>query len=167
MKKSITVFGTVHRVQGAFKAPNLKHVDDPDYRQFIEDQLRTSHFDFVFEEATEYGPTFAEDLTIKILGEDHYLDVDPGPKNRAHFDIPPSREECVPLGKGYLIPEDLDVQTRREELWVKRCAEQTFTCGLFICGHLHTLSLSFRLQEAGFSVVQASAYIPYRRLGGT
>jgi hypothetical protein len=165
VEKSLVIFGTVHRVQGALKAPNMKHVDDPDYKQFVEGQLRTNHFDFVFEEATGFGPTIAEDLATKILSADHYLDVDPSPKTRAQFGIPPLHEERVPLGEGYLIPEDLDVHALREELWVKRCTDQPFSHALFICGHLHTLSLSFRLRKAGFAVVQASAYIPYRRLG--
>jgi len=165
--KSITVFGTSHRLQGALKATHLKHINDPDYTRYLGDQLRANHFDFVFEEATGFGPTIAEDLATRFLGKGHYLDVDPHPTNRSRFGIPPLRDESTPLENGCVFHEDLDGQAAREELWVKRCTDQIFSCGLFICGHSHTLSLSFRLQAAGFAVVQASVYVPYHKLGGT
>src|SRR5229473_3482024 len=127
-------------------------------------------FDFVFEEATEFGPTIVEDLARKFLGEDHYLDVDPHPKNRAQFGIPPLRADHTPIDpygdEGCVFHEDLEGQALREELWIKRCSETNFTCALFICGFLHTLSLSYRLQSAGFSVEQAGIYMPYPKLGG-
>jgi hypothetical protein len=171
MKKSITVLGTSHRLQGARNAAHLQHVDDPSYGRYVEEQLRANHFDFVFEEATEFGPTIAEDLATKFLGEGHYLDVDPHPKNRAKFGIPPLREDHTPIDpysdEGCVYHEDLEGQALREELWIKRCREQTFTCALFICGFLHTLSLSYRLQLTGFSVEQAGVYMPYHKLGGT
>jgi hypothetical protein len=159
LEKLITIFGTSHRVQGALKATHLKHITDPDYTRYLEDQLRANHFDFVFEEATECGPTIAEDLATKFLGKGHYLDVDPHPSSRSRFGIPPLRDERTQLEDGCVFHEDLDGQALREKLWVKRCTNQAFTCALFICGHLHTLSLSFRLQAAGFAVIQASVYV--------
>jgi len=171
VEKSITVFGTSHRLQGARKAAHVRHIDDPSYEHYLERQFRANHFDFVFEEATEFGPTIAENLATKLLGVGHYLDVDPHPKNRAKFGIPPLREEHTPINpygdEGCVFHEDLEGQAMREELWVKGCKEQTFTCALFICGFLHTLSLSFRLQAAGFSVERASTYMPYDKLGAT
>jgi len=168
VKRSIAVLGTSHRLQGARNAAHLQHINDPSYGRYLETQLRANHFDFVFEEASGFGPTIAEDLATKFLGEGHYLDVDPHPKNRAKFGIPPLREDHTPIDpygdEGCVIHEDLDGQAMREELWVKRCKEQTFTCALIICGFLHTLSLSFRLQSAGFSVEQAGGYIPYHKL---
>src|SRR5262249_7330656 len=112
------------------------------------------------------------DLATKFLGKGHYLDVDPHPKNRAQFGIPPLREDQTsidPCGDERCVfqHEDLEGQAMREELWIKRCKEQTFTRALFICGFLHTLSLSYRLQSAGFSVEQAGVYMPYHKLGGT
>lgn len=171
VEKSITVFGTSHRLQGARKAAHVQHIDDTSYGRYLERQLRAKRFDFVFEEATEFGPTIAEYLATKFLGEGRYLDVDPHPDNRAKFGIPMLREDHTPIdpygNEGFVGHEDLEGQAMREELWVKRCEEQTFTCALFICGFLHTLSLSFRLQAAGFSVERASTYMPYDKLGAT
>ncbi len=171
VEKSITVFGTSHRVQGARKAAHLQHINDASYGRYLESQLRVNRFDFVFEEATGFGPTIAEDLATKFLGEGHYLNVDPPLKDRAKFGIPMLREDHTPIdpygNEGFVGHQDLEGQAMREELWVKRCKEQTFTCALFICGFLHTLSLSFRLQAAGFSVERASTYMPYDKLGAT
>lgn len=170
MTKLITVFGTSHRLQGARQAEHMLHVEDPSYSRYLERQLRAKKFDFVFEEATEFGPTIAEELAIKVLGQGHYLDVDPHPKNRPKFGIPHLREEHTPIdpygNEGCIFHEDLEGQAKREELWVKHFKEQTFTSALFICGYLHTLSFSFRLQSAGFSVAQAGVYMPYDKLGG-
>jgi hypothetical protein len=171
VERAITVFGTSHRLQGARNAAHLQQIDDPSYGRYLEGRLRSNHFDFVFEEATECGPTTAEDLATKFLGGGHYLDVDPHPRNRAKFGIPPLREDHTPIdpygNEGCVFHEDLEGQAMREELWIKRCKEKTFTCALFICGCLHTLSLSYRLQSAGFSVIQAGVYMPYHKLGQT
>lgn len=170
MESSISLLGTSHRLQGASKAEHIQHVDDPGFRRYLREQLETKRFDFVFEEATEFGPTIAEGLTKQFLGEGQYLDVDPHPRNRAKFGIPALREEHTPINpygpdEGFVQHEDLDGQGKREELWVRRIQGQSFKCALLICGYLHTLSLSFRLQSAGISVVQTSIYMPFIKLG--
>lgn len=168
MSRSISVFGTSHRLQGAFKAKHVQHIDDPSYKKYLEDQIGAKRFDFVFEEATEYGPTIAEKLTRKVLGEGHYLDVDP--HNRAKFGIPTLREDNTPINPNRKVNrdvvkhEDLEGQGKREELRVTRIDGQSFTRALVICGYLHTLSLSFRLRSAGFSVEQTSVYMPFHKL---
>jgi len=52
----------------------------------------------------------------------------------------------------------------REELWVARVRAQRFDSALFVCGFLHTLSLSFRLQAAGFLVPGTRYYMPHNKL---
>jgi hypothetical protein len=168
ISRCVSVLGTSHRLQGARKAKLVRHVDDPDYRRYLEDQLRGGRFDFVFEEATESGPTIAEELTRRFLGDGHYLDVDPHPDNRARFGIPRLREDCTPIPDsdgGFVQQEDLDGQEEREKLWVRRVQGQSFDFALLICGYLHTLSLSFRLRSAGLSVMQTSVYMPHHKLG--
>jgi hypothetical protein len=98
------------------------------------------------------------------------LDVDPHPCNRAKFGISPLREEFTPINpceqgsRDFVQHEDLDGQDKREELWVSRVEGQPFDFALLICGYLHTLSLSFRLRSAGFSVAQTSVYMPFDKL---
>jgi hypothetical protein len=147
MPKSISILGTSHRPQGARKAESIRYIDDPSYRRYLEDQLRPKLFDFVFEEASECGPTIAEDVATTLLGQGHYLDVDPHPDNRASFGIPALRNSYTPIipyepGNGDFVQhEDLEGQEKREEPWVKRVKEQSFNWALFICGYLHSLSL--------------------------
>jgi len=139
MSRSISVFGTSHRLQGALKADHLLQINDHGYKRYLEHQLRANRFDFVFEEATEFGPTIAEDVATKFLGPGHYLDLDPHPRNRARFGIPPLREEHTPINPygpddGFVQHEDLEGQDKREELWVSRVQGQSFDSALLICG---------------------------------
>lgn len=170
MSRSISVFGTSHRFQGAKKAERIHQIDDPGYRLYLEDQL-PKLFDFVFEEASECGPTVAEEIATRLLGPGHYLDVDPHPDNRPRLGIPPLREHYTPVNpyeqgnRDFVQHEDLEGQEKREELWVNRIKGQSFDWGLLICGYLHALSLSFRLQSAGFSVKQTSVYMPFHKFG--
>lgn len=169
--RSISILGTSHRLQGAVKAEHIKHIDDASYKRYVEIQLLTEQVDFVFEEATEFGPTVAERLSTEILGIGHYMDIDPHPKNREKFGIPDLGNDYTPIYpsdlncKDFVQHEHLEGQAKREQLWVNRVKEQSFASALFICGYLHTLSLSFRLATEGFSVAQASVYMPYHKLG--
>jgi hypothetical protein len=56
----------------------------------------------------------------------------------------------------------LDVHTKREELWLQRMQQRKFESALVICGLVHLLSFSFRLQNAKFSV-QAINYANWQR----
>ena len=58
--QNITVFGTVHQIQGAEKA-SWRQIEDPEYVKLVNRFLGGK--DFVFEEASELGPTKAERLT--------------------------------------------------------------------------------------------------------
>lgn len=169
--RSISILGTSHRPQGALKAEHIKHIDDPSYKRYLERQLLSEQFDFIFEEAAEFGPTVAEKLSTEIPGKGHYMDVDPHPNNRGQFEIPELGNDHTPINpsdpnsKDFVQHEHLEGQVKREQLWVNQVKGQSFTSALFICGFLHTLSLSFRLATEGFSVAQASTYMPYHKLG--
>jgi hypothetical protein len=168
-KRSVTIFGVSHQVQGVTKA-KFRQVADPSYAQYAEEEIRSGQFDFVFEEATELGPTIAERLSAKALGEGHYLDVDPHPDNRQKFGIasigeyPTPINPCEPGNTDIAHGAVLEVHAKREELWVNRMKAQPFRSALFICGYLHTLSVAFRLQAAGFCVPRAAYYMPHNRL---
>ena len=97
MSKSISILGTSHRLQGALKAERIQHIDDPSYKKYLEDQLRPKLVDFVFEEASECGPTIAEKVATELLGKGRYLDVDPHPDTRANFGIPPLQNHHTPI----------------------------------------------------------------------
>ena len=166
-------FGHFAPASGREEAESIRYIDDPSYRRYLEDQLRPKLFDFVFEEASECGPTIAEDVATTLLGQGHYLDVDPHPDNRASFGIPALRNSYTPIipyepGNGDFVQhEDLEGQEKCEELWVRRVKEQSFNWALFICGYLHSLSLSFRLRSAGISVTQVGIYMPFHKLGNS
>ena len=169
VNRSVTVLGISHQVQGVAKA-KFRQVSDPSYERYIDGEIRSGRFDFVFEEATELGPTIAERLSIELLGEGRYLDVDPHPDNRPKFGIPDLTEGFTPInpcepGNNDIVRHcALEAQAKREELWVKRVKTQPFNSALFICGYLHTLSLAFRLQPAGFLVARADYYMPHDKL---
>lgn len=173
MPKSISIVGTSHRLQGARKAELIRYINDPSYKRYLEDQLRPKVFDFVFEEASELGPTIAEETAATLLGQGHYLDVDPHPNNREKFGIPELINSHTPINpyeqsnSDFVQHEDLEGRGRREELWVRRVKEQSFNWALFICGYLHSLSLSFRLRSEGISVAQVGIYMPFDKLGNS
>jgi hypothetical protein len=100
--------------------------------------------DFVFEKASELGPSTAENLTNVVLGAGYYLNFDPPSKERGKFGI------AAQTGGGYPIDlfqrvepgvyadtvefSILAEQQKREKLWAKRVVEQPFTKGIAICG---------------------------------
>jgi hypothetical protein len=61
-----------------------------------------------------------------------------------------------------LYSELIDPHSARERLWLQRIQERSFGNGLLVCGFLHALSMSFRLQSAGYTV-EAFCYLPWRR----
>jgi hypothetical protein len=169
MSRFITVLGISHQVQGLTKAAFQK-IDDPSYKQYVEAIICSREFDFVFEEASELGPTIAENISAEFLGAGHYLDVDPHSANRAKFGIPAIPNDWTPLNPSepgnndVVCHEPIEVHAKREELWVSRVEAEPFTSALFICGYNHTLSLTFKLQAAGFMVARASTYMPHNKL---
>jgi hypothetical protein len=163
MTKHVTVFGVSHRLQGAENYPN--NVEDPHYALLIARLLQGK--DFIFEEASGRGPTFAQKVAIERFGLGKYSDLDPALDTRHLYGIGVTgrAEPIDPTRSPEVIAYEYDLEhEKREALWLKRIGEQHFTAALFVCGYLHVLSMAFRLRVAGCQV-EACYYMPHEKLG--
>lgn len=160
----ITVLATLHVLQGAEK--RLGNVHDPMYMALLNQLMTSEQVDFIFEEASGLGPTIAEKLALEKLAFGHYVDIDPARGERAEFGIPANSNEPHMIGEppnaALANWQVLETQAKREELWVRRIQQHEFQSALIICGLVHLLSFSFRLQGAKFSV-QAINYANWQR----
>jgi hypothetical protein len=163
-KRSVTIFGTVHQVQGATK-DRRKNIDDPAYLSLLNQFLQGK--DFVFEEASQLGPTKTEKVTEQLLGANHYLDIDPHPSDRWAFGIGVTgrRLEIDPHSQltDFYFQEFEEEQFKRESLWLDKITNTNFTNALLVCGYLHSLSIACRLRFAKFTV-ETWTYVPYLKL---
>jgi hypothetical protein len=158
MSRFVIVLATHHELQGAEKRSG--NVDDPFYAELLEQLVDAEGLDFIFEEATGFGPTIAEKLSLAKLGAKRYLDVDPSRDEREKFGIPMRTNNPFMIG----TPPDAtfadwqshEVHAKREELWIQRMTEREFKKSLMICGIAHGLSFTFRLQSAKFTVKTAT-----------
>ena len=164
MNSRVTVLATLHVVQGAEK--RLGNVHDPMYVALLNKLMLSEGVDFIFEEASGLGPTIAEKLALEQLPFGRYLDIYPARNERPDFGIPPNSSEPHMIGEPPSVAfanwQVLDVHAKREELWLARVRQRRFQSALIICGLVHLLSFSFRLQEADFSV-QAINYANWQR----
>jgi hypothetical protein len=164
MNPRVTVLATLHVVQGAEK--RFGNVHDPMYVALLEKLMISERVDFIFEEASGLGPTIAEKLALERLAFGHYVDIDPARNERMDFGIPANSSEPHMIGAPPSVAfanwQILDVHTKREELWLQRMQQRKFASALVICGLVHLLSFSFRLQSAKFSV-QAINYANWQR----
>jgi hypothetical protein len=170
-ERLIVVLGTNHRLQGVFEREG--NIDDPAYAALLEHLIAAFSVDYLFEEATELGPTTAQQLAKKRRGLT-YLDIDPHPSNRARFGLErdtghpydASRQPWNPKlpERGEVCEEYVEPQIGRELYWVKTIKATSFRNALVVCGFLHTLSLAGRFHEAGIERVKALAYMPYKKL---
>jgi hypothetical protein len=162
--KSIVVLGTYHQITGAENG-RLK-VDDPDYSTLVESLISSKRLGFIFEEASGLGPTRAQQLASfsDTIG---YLDIDPGREERPAFGIGKDTADSVPIdpmgSREMAHWHKLEEHDKREELWLQRIGTCTFEKALLICGLNHMLSMSFRLQLAGYEV-EALSYEPLRKV---
>lgn len=169
MSKLAEVLVVPHELQG----PGFSSfIDDPAYSQMVDDFIHG--VDFVFEEASGRNPSIARSLAESILGEGHYIDVDPPPNERASLGITEQTggacpiDPCQEIKAG--IPPDMyrwervAAHGRREEFWVQRIQRVTFQNALVICGLAHGLSLAFRLTSAGINTEKVFWYSPYHKL---
>jgi hypothetical protein len=160
----VTVLATLHVTQGAEK--RLGNVHDPMYAALLNKLLVSESVDFIFEEASGLGPTIAEKLALERLPFGHYVDIDPARGERADLGIPANSSEPNMIGAPPTVAfanwQILDVHAKREELWLMRIQQHKFESALVICGLVHLLSFSFRLQDAKFSV-QAINYANWQR----
>lgn len=167
MSRRVTILGTNHLFQGCSKHPRI--VIDPLYRSLVASLIASDKVDFVFEEATGFGPTIAEEIAESMLGNGHYLDVDPMAEREAHgVGGPTARlEQLYEIPKGevpaYCCEFIVAGQKTREALWLEAMEATEFKSGLLICGLAHLLSMAFRLEASGYSVT-AKLYNPEHRL---
>jgi hypothetical protein len=159
----ITILGTSHDIQ--VKGRKFS-IDDRAYPKVID--LLLFDKDFVFEEATGFGPTIAETKMTEKMGPGHYLDIDPALRDRAKHGIgdtsgPSAVIDHMVPSDGWLYGENVSEQAKREEVWLQRIRERQFHRAVLVCGYLHLLSMAFRLHLAGFRV-EAYYYMPYDKL---
>jgi hypothetical protein len=164
MSQAIIILGTFHQLQGR----NFTgHVDDPSCRALIQTLIKTNNVDFIFEEASGRGPSIAEELANRV-GADRYQDIDPDRNERSRYGIAEETEISIPVDLWSHPPEfyseqKLQDHQKREDLWITRLQRRHFTTALMICGIAHCLSVSFRLQGAGYAV-KAFNYIPHHKV---
>jgi len=159
-RRLVVVLGTSHCVQMAENS-TYRTIDDPDYGRLVERLITVFEIDALFEEASECGPTSAQKLSGRL--ELKYHDVDPHPEKRHLYGLSGLTGE--PLAEPFDFAHRMfpDAHFRREDFWVDAIVRQSFQKALVICGFLHTLSLSGRLDSAGFEV-DAYVYVPYDKL---
>lgn len=161
-----TISAAVLSVPHQFQGPEFQlFIDDPAYRQLLTDMIQKGT-DFVFEEAAGFRPSFAEKLAESLIGAGHYLDIDLPRAERTKYGLAEATG-----GSDYIEPfadsyrwELVDEHRKREELWLKRILEKAFTNGLVICGIGHSLSMCFRLQQAGVNIPKVYDYSPFDKL---
>jgi hypothetical protein len=161
MSASVIMLGTYHELQGSEKRHG--NVNDPLYAELVQYLIEDERIDFVFEEATDLGPTTAERLAAKLLGAGRYLDVDPSTQQRESFGIPAETNTPFLIGNppdaGFANWQPIKMHEAREKLWLQRLSGRTFTKALMICGFAHMMSFAFRLQQDNFGVKMVD-YIP-------
>src|SRR5262249_821252 len=72
VRKTVILLGTAHRVQGAERG--ICNIEDPDYETLVDQLWLEYAVDFVFEEASGLGPTFAEKFALANIGPHRYKD---------------------------------------------------------------------------------------------
>jgi hypothetical protein len=169
MMKTVILLGTAHRLQGAERGScNIK---DRDYETLVDQLWREYSVDFVFEEASGLGPTFAEKFALANIGPHRYKDIDPSAADRRRLGLAAETGKDYRIGKlnfqtnhwGFSREELIEAHEKREHFWLPFIREQTFTAALAICGQAHLLSFAFRLKSDGFDV-KAYSYMPYALL---
>jgi hypothetical protein len=162
------VLGTSHALQGATKRTD--NIDDPTYALVIKKLILEYSVDFIFEEASEQGPTTAEALAGAYQIE--YVDMDLNEDHREqhglpmytarNFEICRASEPHAPRHED-LVEEYVSNQLKREQYWIDQIKRRVFKGALVICGYLHSFSVAHGLIAAGFSPMVLT-YIPRIKL---
>ncbi len=169
MAKMVILLGTAHRLQGAEKGSC--NIEDPDYGTLIKQLCDSYSIEFIFEEASGLGPTFAERFALQRLGPSRYKDIDPSAQERNRLGIGSGTSKDYRIGTvnfdtnhwGYSREELIEVHEKRERFWLPFIRAQEFNTALLICGQAHLLSFAFRLKGENFDV-KAYSYMPFKLL---
>lgn len=154
----IVVLATSHRFQGK---QVYKPVDDPCYRNLLSHLVAELAIDFVFEEASGFAPSYAQEIAVsKPI---RYLDIDPAARVRPQHGLAKHTGQMYEVDMWSSPPctaHEFFVadHAARETLWLERIKEKAFQSALVIVGFAHGLSFSFRLREAGYNVRCISYY---------
>jgi hypothetical protein len=163
MSHGMVVLGTDHRLQGLSECPG--NVDDPMYGFFIKHLISKFSVKYIFEEAGGRSGSTAEQIA-KTLGLEHN-DIDRGQPHPGHdererdYTVQGWENHRKELEESGAVEEVLVAQIETEQFWIEKIQGHSFTSGLLICGHLHTISIATRLQAARFEVT-VLAYMPRR-----
>jgi len=162
----ILVLGTAHELQGKhFQMP----IDDKCYRHMVEDLIQSHHIDTIFEEASGHSPSDAQEIADSQSPKLPYFDVDPPIDERPQYGLATVTGSSKPIDLMMQPPcvenfQYVKAHADRERFWLTRVAERKFKSAMFICGASHTLSIAFRLVDAGYEVEQCLTYQPYAKL---
>jgi hypothetical protein len=108
--RSVLLLATLHEFQGL---PGFQgSVEDPSYTSGIESCICSGRIDFVFEEASELGPSTAEQRANSLLGPGHYLGID------SERDKPSPLTGLKPICG--LTSVDVMKTMTREDVWLQR-----------------------------------------------
>jgi hypothetical protein len=159
----IVILGVPHQVQGDKFAGAF---GDECYCDILEELIAIHSCDFIFEEASGRIPSHASKKKTAALG---YLDVDPAKEDREKYGLAKDTGESFMHDPMSETPcesrlEHVERHEAREQFWVARIKEKQFTSALMICGMAHSLSLSFRLKNAGYQVEKCIQYWPHDKL---
>src|SRR5712692_7539957 len=124
----VVVLGTAHDLQMAEKRKG--GVEDPDYIKLIEHFMTGFgiHIDFIFEEASERGPTAAERLADSLHLK--YLDVDPHPDNRHLYGLDRDTGQNLDPPFDHVTWTFAEKQFKREDFWVEKIRRESFQAAL-------------------------------------
>lgn len=151
-----------HRVQGEPTFPG--GFTDPDYETVLRDIISSKVIDFVGEEGGD-STTVAEKIAKEMLGDGHYLNVEP--EDRGQHGI---GETFSGYRLSGIAGDEIEVlrwfvaeNEKRERIWVDHLIQRTNENGLLICGLFHAFSVAAKVLDRGFKV-EARTYVPWKKL---
>jgi hypothetical protein len=144
-RKIFIVVGTHHVFQ--------KSLYDSVFVDFVLELARYHRVDFIAEEANTCSWTYAERLSAYVDAGWANVDLTPEQRSLMHLENPmaasiPGDERFFKTAQMILPPHAI-----REWVWAIRAAKRTKHCCLLICGIAHTLSIAFKLDNLGHTVM--------------
>jgi hypothetical protein len=160
-QKSFIALAVSHRVQAGDPTAPSKTFDDPVYKEIVKGIVFNDRIDFVGEEAGD-KTTHAEQITQEVLGDGHYLNINPSVEGQASLGV---AHPChgTPRGEPRVMYWSIEKNEKRENFWVDRIVEANPKNGLLICGCFHAFSVAAKLLKRGFKV-ETRTYMPRDKL---